>query len=553
MAATGTLELEFVGNASGLADAVQASQRALAVLERNANTISGSIGRVLRTIVAPIAGIILSAFAAKRALADFANSNLPGVSKYQDTMARMRGSLRTLSEAVGELLAPIAMRTAVLVTNIANRLAPLVRIVTAFVASSGQFLQVLGQNILNGLRPLLPTVFAFFNRILAFWNGLNFGAMMANVQQMWNQAWSAILQFVAPIIAAMASLIETMIRVIGQALSNLSAWFMAFVQRLAAAFGITLPGAAKGMMNIVDAIQKGILIAIAAIEIAVQNMPLLFKVVMAAAGVALDFMQKNWAALAKYILDVFTTLGTNLLRILMNLGSQILANFAAVGQHIGKIFLSVWDYIATNFILKMTRAGLQAAASILLPIVKNPVIGKFLLGRAGFAAAKATFDTVTSSLAQTPSSAAYVAPKFTPPGIDAKGLLSGTQALPGAPGVRGADTQKLDALVDQVKKIFGPGIAQLVKDAMAKGGPLAAAFAKGLPSVTAIPQPAGQAPLSAGGALQFGTAAAFSAENAKVDPTVQQLKQQVALTTQQLVTLKAIERANARKYRLATI
>jgi len=557
--ATGTLDLEFVGNASGLQDAVAASQRALLSLERQTRSVSSSLGRILRTIVAPIAGVILSAFAAKKALADFANSSLPGAAQFQGAMARMRGSMRRLSESVGELLAPVAQRTALLISNIADRLAPLVRIVTAFIASSGPFLRQLGQNFLTALRPLLPTVFAFFDRIIAFWQGINWGSTMNSLRAAWNRAWAAILEFVAPIIIRLASLIETFIAVAVDLLGKLATWFQGIIQMMAEWLGIDLADAAKnGINGIVAAIQTGLIVAIAVVEIALKNLATLWDFIKTAGLLAFQIIKDNWKGVGEYILDVLKVLGTNLLTIFSNIGTMLLPIFSVMGRNIGAIFLAVWDYIAANLVIKLGRAAMEATLAILKPIRDNPILATLLLGPGAALTIADSYARIQAALNKMPLGADLVVPRpeGLPP-INPADVGRGTRRPPGyvpkGSQEAGDLQERLEILLASLKGTFGAGIADAIADAIKRSPDLLAKIGAGLPGVNGIPVPAGLAPQTAGAALQFGTAAAFSAENATKNPLEEKADVQIALTREQLVHQRAAARAAQRRFRLASI
>lgn len=557
--ALGTLDLEFVGNASGLQDAVNASQRALQALERETRTVSNSMGRILRTIVAPIAGVILSAFAAKKALADFANSSLPGAGAFQTAMARMRGSMRRLSESVGELLAPMAQRTAEIITSIADRLAPLVRIVTAFIASSGPFLKQLGDNFLNALRPLMPTVFAFFDRLMAFWRSINWNSTMDSLRAAWNRAWSAILAFVAPIIIRLASLIETFIAVSVDLLGKLATWFQGIMQQMAEWLGVDLSTAAiDGINAIVAAIQTGLIVTLAVVEIALKNIALLWDLVRVAGQLAFEFLSSNWQGFGQYLLDVLQLAGNNLLTILGNAGRMLIPIFEAVGQNIGAIFLGIWDYIAANLVIKLGRAAMEATLAILKPIRDNPILATLLLGPGAALTIADSYARIQAALNKMPLGANYSPrPMDEIPLPDPSGLPNGTKPIPGYKpneSERQAALQaQLEAITRSLKDKFGAGIAAAIADALKRSPELIAKIGANLPGVNAFPVPTGLAPQTAGAALQFGTAAAFSAENATKNPLEEKADVQIALTREQLVHQRAAARAAQRRFRLASI
>jgi len=551
-----TLDLEFVGNAAGITDAVRASQRALAVLERQSATVSTTIGRAIRTIVTPIAGTILAAFAAKKALADFAGSNLPGAGRFSQTMAVMRLAVRNLSNAVGEFLAPMAERTARIIKVIADTITPLIRQVTAFTAASGGFLRQLGSNIVKALQPLLPTVFGFIGRVQSFFSGLDWSKVFDRIRAAWNTAWSAALNFLAPIIVAASALIESTIRALRTGIAALGSWLLSMGQQIAAYFGITIPGAVKSVSGAIEIVQAAILVGIGALKLAVENVPMLFQVVVASAGVALDFLQTNWSALTAFMAASATAIGTHLV-----------ATFETIGQNIGAVLMSGFKYAfdaigayANRFAAKLGNDLINFITEPMILIVEDlvalidsvPGLGSAL--PPGYQAfidlARQIPGTLRNAYALTPKeiSQAFPVPGFTAP------TLKGLPGFGGLPRLSpaGVDMSKLETILSQIKDKFGPGIDALIRDALAKAPALAAAIAAGLPNVNGTPAGA----LDRGGnvgALLFGTAQAFVAENnsGSTNPLIPLAQTANNLSQQQLVEQRAATRAAERKFRLA--
>ena len=540
----GTLELDFVGSSAGLQDAVMASQRALVALQQQSSSVSFTIGRIMRTIVAPIAGAVLSAFAAKKALADFAASSLPGAAGFNRGMALMKQSMLSLSQAVGELLAPMAERTAGIIKKIADTLAPIIRIISATIPNIATFLKQLGSNLLAALEPLLPTVFGFIRGLVAGFKGIDWAGLFGKIRAAWNTAWSAIVEFMAPIIVRIASLIETIIRVVRAGLALLQEWFIKLVSDIADMFGITLPGAMQGVMAAVQAVQVAIMIAISAIEIAIQNVPLLFALLMESASVALEFMQKNWSVLGAHLISVFSTVAQNLGAIFASIGAPLLTIIEWLGQSFIVSFNEAWDIISSNMVSSFFRAITKIGAATAIFLASGP---------AGIIAATESglMDKIFAEIDLQNPYKGWKGKRIPMP--EAKWTPPPLQDMPPLPGMDPPDLEKLNALIDRMKAVFGDGIAKAIQDSLDKAPELAAALAKALPQIQlGVPG----ARLDNGknvGALMFGTAEAFAKENnsESTNPLVPLAKQQVVLTQAQLVEARAAARAAERQARVA--
>jgi hypothetical protein len=528
-----TLSLDFVGNAAGLQDAVMASQRALQALNRDTSRFSFSIGRVMRTIVTPIASIILSAFAAKKALADFTQSGLPGVSRFNQTLGLMRISMFRLSSAVGELLAPAAERAARIVTWIAERLEPIIRTISANIPAMATLLKQLGSNLLAVLRPLMPTVFGIIDGILARFQNADWGQVLAELWRIWQQTWAGILNFVGPILVRVATLIDTAVRVGRDGLVQLFTW----LTQKAAEFGITLPNTIKGLNTFTESLQAAILVGISALEVAIDNIPLLWSAMQASASVAIKWMSDNWRALADFMVESFTTSMSNLGTMLMNLGQQLIPVFSALGTNLAEIMsksLSVGFDNAFNYARK--KAILFWMED---DLAKMPAPAA--------AAARAGIDLMY------PSNTVPTFDFMSIPGLDGGKLLDGLIDMPALKLVK-ADMKELNAILDQINKTFGAGVAKRIQDAFLQGPKFIAQIMGGL-----IPGLFGKAPapridrFEAIGPLLFGTAAANAKETnvGNKNPLVPLAQQQVALTREQLVQQRAAAKAAERKARMA--
>lgn len=579
MAVSETLGIDFVGSSAGLQDAVMASQRALQALNRDSSRMSFTLGRIMRTIVTPIAGVILSAFAAKRALADFTNSTLPGVNKYNQAMGLMRISMFRLSSAVGELLAPSAARVAGIITLIATNLEPLIRKLAATMPSIGAFFKQMGMNLLAALRPLMPTVFALIEGIIAKFSGISWGSVFETLKAAWNTAWNAILTFMAPIIVRLSTLIETMIQVVQQVLNAFASWFVSVMMTIADYFGITLPAAASTLASVVAAIQTGIIIAIAAMEIALQNMPLLFAAMAEAAVVAIDFIQQNWRAIGVYLYEVIAAAFQNVIVLFSNLGSQLIPILMAIGQNIGNVLIesmrAAWVAVVELTMNALAKLGRDVVLGIMDTVAKSGILMAEMLEKAdplggwgplaGYAnlfrlqgqiaskAARGVRDLLPDSEIDLQYRGTY-RPDFSLnpiPGLDIESLLRGMGDLPKFPDLS-TNMEKMEIILQSIRDKFGPGIAALLQDAINKAPGLAAQILSGLPSIGGIP--GGRADqFSAIAPLLFGSreAAMLESNQTSKNPLVPLQLAANAMTAEQLVVMRAQAKASARKARIA--
>ncbi len=361
MSATQSVSIDFLGNAGGLISAINSSVSAMGRMEAQSKTMSASIMSSVRSALAPIAAAVGGAFAAKKALEDFAASDLPGAKAFSKTTKAMNTALKTLSEVIGEYLAPWATKLAEAITYIAKSLEPLIRIVSAFVSSSGDFFQALGSNILGAFRTLMPTVFGFVDKIIAMFSGkADWETTFAKIRAAWNKTWDAILTFMAPIIAALAQTIETVVGLLPE-------------------FKAGLPGGVEldWLIKIADTIQGALLHAILAVQFAITNWRLSFDIAKSAALIAVEVVKSTFAQLAGYLPELFKVMGRNIIIIFQDVWNAVVVSFKSRFFAIAAVMSNPWQSIkhplmAGSVLEGALTAGISPNFSPLQPLPGLP-------------------------------------------------------------------------------------------------------------------------------------------------------------------------------------
>ena len=556
------LGIDFVGSSAGLQDAVLASQRALAALNRDSSRMSFTLGRIMRTIVTPIAGVILSAFAAKKALADFTNSTLPGVNKYNQAMGLMRISMFRLSSAVGELLAPAAARMAGIITTIATKLEPMIRKISASMPSLAAFFRQLGSNLLSALRPLMPTVFGIIDSILSKFRGIDWGGILERLQDIWFKAWKAIANFMAPIITGMAMLIETFTIVAQQWLESLFNWVVDLLNSIATWLGVDLTKVFAGLNSVVAKIQAVLLGIIITLDVGLRNLPLVWQSLVGVAIAAYEIMRDNWWIMLSWMLKAMEVVAYNIATLLINAFKGAWPAIESVLVNIWIIGKSVFTQLIDFAIKQFKRLSLSISAAIIdgfADAVDYMPTWMAALSP-GWLAAKNLVGQMRDLSAwfrserdiQNPAGFNFKMPTLNNiAGVDFSRILEGLKNLPKFPDLA-TDTAKIEAIIAELTKTLGPDIAKKIADAIAKAPTLLNTLTANLPGIggNVIPR---RDQFSAIGPLLFGTSAAAARESNQTakNPLVPLAQQQVALTGQALVVAKAAARAAARKARLA--
>lgn len=586
MAEVDSLTLKFLGDNSSLIGAINQSVAAMGTMQTQAKGFVASMSNAAVRQLAPIATAVASAFAATQALKDFAGSKLPGATEFSKQIASTKASIKSLSEAIGEFLAPGAMFAAKAIQFIVDKLTPLVRIVTAFIASSKDFMAALGQNIITGLRPLLPTVFAVFDQIAAWWtggSGTDWNAIFQQIRAYWNNAWNAILEFTAPIIVLLADMFDAVFAVVKTAIE-------AVIELLSGALPDSTGTAGDAIKDIAQWIQTALMTAIITVEYTIKNWALSFEIVKAAAMVAIEYMRSIFDQFAGYAPALFSTIGQNIGAVLSHylgqtgdnlavawgnikdqavwLGGQLQEVFGTMGSNLATIFDNALGSLESNlkafgirFLANFLTLGAKAVLFFASPaaFAADQALGG-LDGIAGWVEKKNPFS-LPDLMKGTKTPGLTTGPDGKPlPGYSGlpDGSLKGLPSLPERQ-VSAFEAEQRKLLEDLMKQFgdgLGPELQQRIADAIARGGAFADAVRKNLPGVNGIPGDPINAPVTtqtAGAALQFGTAAAFSAENNRKNPLEEKADKQLDLTRQQLVEQRAATKAAQRRFRLASI
>lgn len=263
-----TIGVNLTGSADGFVSAINSAVASMDRFEKKAESL-GSVGTFLKRTVLPVATAIGSAFAANKALSIFSESDLPGAKAYKEAVDNSKKSVTQLAAAVGEYLAPAATKVANAIKSIADWLTPLVRQFTAFSASATEFLFALAGNLGGALRFLMPTVDAIMSKVEGMFNGPahDWAADIEAFREVWNDTWSAILEFSAPIIVQLAETIDATLNAVGQMAA-------AALESLSEALASILPASEQldsNFSGLAETIQSGIVKALAIAEYAITN------------------------------------------------------------------------------------------------------------------------------------------------------------------------------------------------------------------------------------------------------------------------------------------
>lgn len=212
-----TIGVNLVGSSAGFVSAIEQATSSLKAFEKRAESM-GAVGSLLRSTLLPAASAVAAAFSASKALGVFADSDLPGAKAYKDALTESKKAVTALGAAVGEFLAPAAIRVSKIIVSISETLTPFVRKFTAFTSSAAGFLMKLAQNAADALRFVMPTLDAIIKSIEGLFGGpaRKWEEDLKAFRAWWNNTWNSILTYTAPIIAAAASAIDQALITIGE-------------------------------------------------------------------------------------------------------------------------------------------------------------------------------------------------------------------------------------------------------------------------------------------------------------------------------------------------
>lgn len=351
------LNFELLGESNSFVQAMGQARGAIQAVEQKVAGVGSALASQFKKIVAPVGLAIAGALASKKALDAFAGSKLPGAAEFTKTLDKAKESLQNLSAAVGEFLAPAAARAAKITASIADALTPVVRRFTAFFQSAAEWLKQLGANFVSAFSKLVPTAAAAFDRVMDLFTGMMGGGdIFATLADAWQTAWENVIRFTSPILVQLGDLIETSlvaaIEIGTIAIDGLVAAFGMAGDAIAAAFpagGAALPT----IQEITDAIQNGLVKALAAAEFAVKNWR-------DAAEVAWTAVQLGFETTKNQVLHAW---------------DELPANFEVIARNIGAIFDSVIDYIAGAFSALATTIETNMSKAVLNATRQIPFVG----------------------------------------------------------------------------------------------------------------------------------------------------------------------------------
>jgi hypothetical protein len=545
------MNLEGIGvrmgmDSSGFVQGAMASQSALARLsaavagtEQTVGTVDTSFDKAVSS-VKTFAAALVGAFTVKKTLTDFAASDLPGAGAFRVATEKMRLSVLRLSESVGEFFSPAAILFTKSLDWIAQKLEPLVRRISALKMSATDFMVQLGKNFFTALRPLMPAVAGFFDKIFAFFDQqADWDARFKAIQDAWNNAWAGIAKVTAPVVVALAKVGDALVDIVGRGI----AWVR---DKLDGLFGPQQHAKIHGFATFLsDAIVGGLSV----IEAALTNPRLSFDILRVSGGIAIEFLKNNWLELLAYVGESIVVAAKNIVTVFSNLSTQLTPVFQALGTNIANILSEsmggVFDSVNNRFTQWRAKGG-------------RAVLDFFGIGQGpatiGFGLARVTDEELERQFPTKIKSPAVGNMNLQPiPSVDWKEIVKGVTAMPQLKGLQVSPEQKV--MMDQLKILTGQfgGLAQA---AFANNQKQAQAFldalGQNLPNVNGVPGARIERP-DLVGALLYGTSKAFAAENNMdtKNPLVELQKQNNSMTADQLVEARAARAAAERQARIA--
>jgi len=357
-----TFGIDLVANTGTFVGNVNSAAGAMHGLNQSANSL-GAIGAQIKKFAAPVIATVGAAFAAKRALAAYAESTLPGAAAYVAKIDSMKTAIVALAAAAGEGLAPAAIKTATSIQNFARWLTPLVRQFTALSASAQAFGQALLTNFVKALGPLFPTVQRTFDRIMNWWNSgsTDWDAVFQRIRESW------ILNYTAPLIAGVANVIEASFTAIGEMIDVSLAIVGPIVRDAVEQLSGLIPatdGAGFSFAELADTIQTGLVTALVAAEYAVEHWQLSMQIASTAVELGFEIARSS-------MVQFFTDLWANVQVIGSNAGKLFEAfaePFKSLGQYIADVFKFAFEYVqmAATQMIQNLFASMRTLAGALL-------------------------------------------------------------------------------------------------------------------------------------------------------------------------------------------
>lgn len=459
-----TIGVNLVGSAGGFVSAIDSATSSLDRLDKKVGSMGG-IGTFLKNTILPAAASIGAAFGASKALSVFGDSDLPGAKRYIEALDASKKAVTALGAAVGEYLAPAAIRVAKNVEWVANKLTPMVRIFTAFSESATQFLLKLASNAIGAFRFMMPLLDDFMSYVENLFTGpaRNWQEDIDAFRAWWNTTWSTILDYTAPIIAAAVSLLSQAFSTIQEIAIAAFDAIWAFLEPMLPAFEESSTAAT----DFAGAVQTGIVTAMATAE----------------------FAMKNWQTTAEIAWTA------------VKLGFQTTSD--AIVFYFGQISANaqvVWDNALTGakFFLEQTKTffGLVFGSDGYIVLLLKKVFLEFLpeLAMNSVAAASDRMLAMTTRGMAGNANATPVIPEFQMPVMSLGGWSRKPdyKALPGFGAMpESSQASALKGSLSALVESFTGGLGEFLKDKLPsideQGTMLADALKFMLPDVTATP------------------------------------------------------------------
>lgn len=333
-------------------------------------------GAGLTGLVTPMLAVIGGALGAKKALSAYSNSNLAGAKGFNTTMTATGESLKKLSEAAGEWLAPGVARVAQALGWVAEKLTPVIRHFTAWQNRAIDFLLKLVMNFGKAFGSLVPSVGKFYTATVKYFTklGKNSGDAFGTIVKWWNWAWGLILDYLAPVFVAIGEVIQagitfaTDIFTIGwDFIAGIVSDVFTFIHEvIVGTFGESVTSAG----SIMETARGWFVTALHAISFAFKNWQLVGEIAFVA-------MELGLVTFANVVIHWFSTVIPDLLiwfadnwknvfYTAFDYTTTILIN---LGQNIRDMFTAVWDYISSggtsgfNFNFTPLTKGFKSAIS----------------------------------------------------------------------------------------------------------------------------------------------------------------------------------------------
>lgn len=347
------VEIEFLGDSSSLIGSINSTIAAMGRIESQSKSFAMSMANMAVKQLAPIAAAVAGAFAAKKALQDFADSKLPGAAAFKAGLEESKKSLTALSAAVGEFLAPTTALFARIAKSIADFLTPLVRQFTALVASAKEFGKVLASNIVQAFAPLVPTATAAVKWIKGLFSGpsRDWAKDIEWFRREWNRIWGEILTYAAPILIAAAGAIEAgLVAIKNVAIATFNI-IKVYAKQAADVFrDLFPPDAGGGAMELAKAIQQGLVTAFVAVEFAIKNWQQTFEIAKTAVLLGFEKVRNFVTSFGTYAIDLFSVIGSNMANVFTHYTGELLPVFQTLGQNIIAIFKAAFEAVKTSFL-----------------------------------------------------------------------------------------------------------------------------------------------------------------------------------------------------------